>query len=612
MKTLAARIAAASDPATPPEELTRLSTHRNIRLLEAIARNPNTPAHILNRLWELHPHTVLDNPVLALREFTGIHPLHTTLDAGILLGVYQLHRQQRLPLPKSLFPNIEVIARIAQHASLHQDPRAFPHLVRERHPSIRSSLLTCIRSSNAFLFFRNHMPDEAWSRLATDPNPSIRESLAVLVANASPDDTSTPAIDDAIRLLMANPGGDSHHHLRNCPLLPADVIAALAASAEVKDRVAAAAASSRSTRDVVDSLLNDPEPAVIASLAAHSARRHVHHALLRDKRTDVIAALASNRSLDKATLAAFPSDVPSKVLQKLFLHPHATLDFRIRILRNARPETQGFLTHCGHLLTPKAWPILKPHIHSSTLASFDRCKGLGHHVIDDLIAHPSHNVRLAVARRMGNQYCRSATDRNCRLVARLATDPHPAVRLAICTDHRIEQSTALDLLADPDPRVRLARAKHDASALAFHRNTASLFSYEDHYNTVAAHLTELANDPHTPIRTFLARFQETPPDALGILFDDPDDNVAELARNPRPWPFGVVLDLEADHPRNPPPRHGRTTPGPAALHILARSPNPFLRFLTASCSRTTLGDLRLLARDPHPVVRDKALSNLND
>ena len=124
-------------------------------------------------------------------------------------------------------------------------------------------------------------------------------------------------------------------------------------------------------------------------------------------------------------------------------------------------------------------------------------------------------------------------------------------------------------------------------------------------------LEEAANAPAASVRLLLAHGRETPPSALGILFDDPDENIRSAARRHSIWPFGAVLDFENAHPKfKGPTRHGDTSPSLSVLHHFARSRNPFLRQLTAQCSRTRTSNLLELAADSHPVVREIALARI--
>jgi hypothetical protein len=56
----------ANDPATTPERLRRLASHRDARVRMAVARNPNTPIEALFRLAVRYADDVLSNPVLEL------------------------------------------------------------------------------------------------------------------------------------------------------------------------------------------------------------------------------------------------------------------------------------------------------------------------------------------------------------------------------------------------------------------------------------------------------------------------------------------------------------------------------------------------------------------
>jgi len=60
----------AKDCLTPPDWLARAARSSDGAVLNAVARNPNTPKRELFRLWMKFPEAATENPVVTLWEFT--------------------------------------------------------------------------------------------------------------------------------------------------------------------------------------------------------------------------------------------------------------------------------------------------------------------------------------------------------------------------------------------------------------------------------------------------------------------------------------------------------------------------------------------------------------
>jgi hypothetical protein len=111
-----------------------------------------------------------------------------------------------------------------------------------------------------------------------------------------------------------------------------------------------------------------------------------------------------------------------------------------------------------------------------------------------------------------------------------------------------------------------------------------------------------------------AQERRGPPRRARHPFRRPRGKIREAIRSKDRWPYGALIELEKCHKnrlRGRPLAHGMTTPGSGGLGILAKSPNPFLRLLTARCRRTAKADLKNLANDPHPAIRKAARARLH-
>ena len=100
---------------------------------------------------------------------------------------------------------------------------------------------------------------------------------------------------------------------------------------------------------------------------------------------------------------------------------------------------------------------------------------------------------------------------------------------------------------------------------------------------------------------------------MEIRFEDAEAFIRNAAMSHERCPYGVMLDLvetKKSHMDCTTLFHGETTPSASALRLLATSQNPFIRKVVSHCKRTAMKELRKLANDSHPAVREAALSRL--
>jgi hypothetical protein len=166
----------ASFTETPPERLATLarSTHHTIR--DAVARNPNTPATTLLKLWRGHGRSILEhNPILALWEFTGTTRTlsHQRLHALARLYIdLSNHSPGKTPLIISRETRLALInapdAPTALAAALARDPD----------PVVRAAFITHLGKNSLHL----HTPGSLLLNLARDPEQSVRLAFAEKIA----------------------------------------------------------------------------------------------------------------------------------------------------------------------------------------------------------------------------------------------------------------------------------------------------------------------------------------------------------------------------------------------------------------------------------------------
>lgn len=612
MKTLKEKIAAASDPSTPAEVLEVLAVSKNQRVRLAAGRNPNTPEDSLRGIWIDHPECVLENPVLALWEFTGGGTFPERLGLNTLLILYNHLRASARPLPAQVF-RMDILRKLVSYGVSDREASIFQFMPFEENSDLRALMLDNAQYRGMFPFWDEHAPDAVWERLATDNDPRVRLSLAALLRSCPEHCRPRRAgCASAARLLLGDSRPEVCAHLVRFRYLPADVATVFARSPEVETREAVAGCFLADAK-TLEKLAGDPEEGVRLAVATHCQLPEIHKVLLRDPSAKVRRRLAENRSVSLETLECFDPRDAVEVVQAVFTARHADSRLRERLLIAGDHAVQKIVPKLGSDYTPAFHGRVKALLLPETLVSLAEAPRMPSPVVEDLAFNPDPLVRLAVAGRLCNSHNTGSTPRNLDLLRRFASDPDFRVRLCVCTDRRLDRGSALALFRDPDSRVRKKCVRSVLGGLE------SCIRYRNHgyyralYQENSALLITMAGDPDASVRLAIAHSSEAPPAALGVLFDDPVGEIRAVVRNKRRWPYGILLGLEKCHRnrlRGRPLAHGITTPGAGGLHILARSRNPFSRMLAARCLRTAKADLKILAGDPHPAIREIARARL--
>ena len=606
MKTHSEKISAAADPCSDQELLRSLADYKSKPVRRALAANPNTPEEILQRLWIEHPDLVLENPILALWDFSQPNSVARRIGHRALIRLYNFLRREERPLRMDLFGE-EELADLIQATVACQDPAVFESIPFEEDVDHRLILVRDAQRRGLFRFFHEHAPDAVWLKLASDPSAKVRLELANLLRSGPFDlDPWRAVLEEACRLLARDRREEIVEHLANCRFLPVDLIEDFSLSENPKIR-AALARCKFAPSEVLRRFVYDTDETVRLSLAKYSAHRETLLLLVRDPSEKVRKTMAENHSTPADVLNLFEISESPAVLRAVFRNPQADLALKARLLELCDPEFQQVLLVIEGQLTPAFYFSIKHLIHPDILARFHEATGLHPLIVDDLSRDPNPQARLGVVKRLRRSACQKATNRNVELVNRFAFDPSPDVRLGICADPRLGKDSTKSLLGDSDPVVRKKTMRSVLDSLISLRDARRFSSYESLYREKAPLLCKMATDSDHAIRIALASCQEAPPAALGVLFDDSEPVVASEARGHDRWPFGVVLDLEKNLGAScGSMRQGHTTPSAEALQILATSKNPYLRNMVAKCTRTKIGDLRKLADDPHPIVRASA------
>ena len=613
MNTNEASLAAASDPATPVEDLLSLSINKDPGVLQALARNPNVPEELLQELWQRFPESILENPLLTLWEFTNAGSAAKKLGDRAMLALYNHLRDTGAELPEDLFTP-KTLAYLARRGMHHFDGAVFKHFPHEKDPAVRVRMVENPRNGELQDIYQRYAPDEIWELFATDPHPEVRLHFSVLLRSVS--EKKPPERLDiystAARHLAKDGRPEVDKHLAHCKWIPADLVERLSKSPDACIREALSGCAFAPPH-VVARLAKDSSTEVRIAVARRSQAPEIHAILRRDRSPEVRRELAQNASLSREVLDLFSLGDKPSVVEAVFLHPKADTSLRTKILLEASPEVHRVLASMGKSLTLSFYRTVKHVVSAVALENLAGAPGLRREIVEDLARDKHPEVRLAVAQRITNRHNNSPHEKNIALVNAFGCDPDPRIRERVCTDWRLNKGATAVFFSDPDPIVRKKALCAVLGSLVGCRDNRRLHPYRDIYNAKASLVAKLARDPDELVRQEIATCPEAPPRALGILLDDPEPYIRNAVLEHTRWPYGVMIDfVKRFGPRidSVSVYHGDTTPSVPALRLLARSRNPFVRFLVARCGRTPRRTLRELAEDRHPSVRQTALRQL--
>ena len=599
-----------SDPATPPDILASLAKSSESAVRRAVAENPNTPVEVLNALWNKFPEALLANPIVALWELTEPAALQRSISPAACLASYNHLRKIGADLAPQIHTH-EALKKAIEHAFRQEDTRVFEYAPFDPVAELRLMFVKTTISSLSGHFFRVKAPEISWQCLSNDPQPAVRRNFAQLLRLISGHiEGPSPHFVQATRALAASNDEEVFLELAKCPLIPGDVVQRLALSDSLDIRCTLSHCTN-TPQESIERLCHDPDESVRLAFAKNCPLERAHELLLKDPSHKVRETLASNYRVSRQILLQFDLKDDPAVLRNVVLNSHAGEELRNRILKEGHPDVKQVFAHDGFRLPPRLYFAHKKTLSEKTLSKLSHRTGLHPDIVADLATNPDASIRHSIARRLRGQYGWRDTPSNLALLERFSADPDQEIRKRVCTDPRLTSKQTAHLARDSEPEVREEVLESVLQRLEKHRNCDRTSSYAAFYRKICPLLVEAANDPAASVRLLLAHGRETPPSALGILFDDPDENIRSAARRHSIWPFGAVLDFENAHPKfKGPTRHGDTSPSLSVLHHFARSRNPFLRQLTAQCSRTRTSNLLELAADSHPVVREIALARI--
>ena len=632
----------AEDSDTHPDVLSQLAESKDEVVTAAVAANPNTPEVVLFLLWVKNPACLLKNPLLHLWEFTEPGSLQSKIPPAALLSLYaHLIENEADQIPENILP-------VKRRLQLFDDAMKIDHdadfdiFARDPSPQVRCLFIDPPRSFYSHGQKKVFIQPETILNLARDPDPSVVLALAEAFSRGPLRgnryvSSEVDTFDAAARILFAYRIPAIDLLLSKASGLPPDLIDELSKYEDetIRENV------SKLERAEIEThlrLCRDQSVCVRKTLAAATRFDSVQAIFLNDSSLEVRQALAASSHLTTASKESllihpdvetrvvfaartsspynerFPLTEDPAVLSAL-LGNYETSDAMIeRIIENCPQEVQLGLLKRHKKLTREFYLQYGNKLHPKLLAHIARLGGIGGKILNELAVHPDPIVRRGVAKRLGSGGFFHVSTTNNYLVDLLVQDSDDEVREEMYDDRRLDKNQRLVLFRDKSPIVREKILRLVLGWLLAYRNRDYVWTYSDLYGFYQQAIVELASDPSKDVRLELATSREAPPTALGILFDDPDEEVREAARHLKRFPYGTILDLEKAKPRLKGKfirvKAGLTVPSRDALKVLSKSRNPFLRYQVALYYKSGLNILRKLATDSHPLVRETAQARL--
>ena len=184
---------------------------------------------------------------------------------------------------------------------------------------------------------RTDLPAQVYARLAQDPVPWVRSTLA-----------DNPAIDEAlIRSLATDQGHDVKRQLAHHPSLPLDVLVQLADATRIGSSLLPRIASADAHE--VEALAASPSPAVRMLLAQRrDLPPHIRDALAADPDAKVVKSIAPHPGLSEAQMRAMVARQGVRVLAKVATNPDATAALLEDLAKHQPPAQKAFREIARH------------------------------------------------------------------------------------------------------------------------------------------------------------------------------------------------------------------------------------------------------------------------
>ncbi len=455
----------AASPNTPPKVLITLSNTGDPEITALIAANPNTPKKKLHKLWLLHPHCILENPILfywSLREGT---PVHGVLPLYVKMALYlELRKSEDTQALEDLLPESERFRWLGSPLHETSGASAAANHASQKSPK-RSATLPGGMQNNGVL---NTGFAGVYRSLATDTSAAVRTKLAEQIDSIP----FTPAERREIQMILAKDATPSvraalarsrqihcvlHLQLSGDPAF--EVRCALASNPAILghgyvkgwNRLMAAGHAEQIAHNPAC-----PESLRLEIIARGSPeqKKHLWEGFRFHEKTDWQAVnlaiedvLADQARLSELVAIAGNQFLGGTLKGRLLHHPDVRVTRALATQVHLTEQQRLFLLfHADHKTALRAAKHAPP-------ADF----------LDVAAGHPSPWVRALLAKKPG--------EKTWSLRGKLVHDPDPRVRIALCRglpEKRSYNSAGDKVIEivkrtypqDPSPKVRIVARKH--------------------------------------------------------------------------------------------------------------------------------------------------------
>lgn len=545
----------AGDCQTPSDWLAAAARSTDAEVLNAVARNPNTPKRELFRLWMMFPEAAVENPILTLWEFTSSDALSSNIPKKMLLNLYQgFLMRPGLGIPEVLIP---VDWRIYFLQCIDFQPRIPLHFfVRDPNLKVRLALLQRVLQEQFEKCGPAPFPLESIELLLADAPLPILQAFARALAKKwiAVESGSLEFLEKTARHLYSLKPESLLKHLSRWECLPPDLITdismrgtprilvnltalprcteavyELLAGSGFPEVRAAVARFTRSTA-LQEQLFGDPSPQVRAGLASSlHIPDDMQRRLISRKNADVHQALMNNPRVLPEILAYLASLPYTGCKNKIFAHPNLPQDVFDDFMANGREHgvSQGHLAAHPERLTANLYRRHKDHFEPCVLLAYASTPRTSTAILADLACHTSLEIQKAVSELLAStprQQSAVSEARAIAIIEAVLNAPETTSEHPLLTSPRMSTVQALRIFKNCvfEPVLRFSSV---LNRLKSFRERFLFADYASLYREIAEPLAAMV--PHLPLSALrpLTNHSEAPTILREIIKNTPDGNI---------------------------------------------------------------------------------------
>gem|GEM_PF-1830387 len=601
----------AKDCMTPPDWLARAARSSDEAVLNAVARNPNTPKRELFRLWMKLPEAAAENPVVTLWEFTSSKSVSSVIPKRVLVSIYQgFLMRSGMSIPEALIP---VEWRIYFLQSNDFEPRIPLHwFVRDPNVEVRLALLQRALQERFEKCGPAPFPLESIELLLADAPLVIQEAFACAVAKKwiAVEEDSVEFLEKTARHLYSLELEILHEHLSQWECLPPDLITALSKHGAprvlanlaslprctladhehlaMNDFPEVRAAVARFTRSsaLQERFFGDPAPEVRAGLASSlHIPDDMQRRLIANRNAHIHQALLNNPRVLPEVLAYLAKLPYTGCKNQIFAHPNVPQDIFDEFMANGREHgvSQGHLAAKPERLTADLYKRHKHNFEPCVLLAYASNPRTSAAILAELACHTSLEIQKAVSDLLASRQPSAVSDsRAIAIIEAVLNHPATTREYPLLRSPRMSTDQALRIFENPqfEPVLRFSSV---LNRLASFRNQGFFFEYAALYRKIAEPLTAMV--PHLPLSALrpLTNQSETPAQIREIIRNTSDGNIrASNFVQSYTIPLGAIMEAFPEAFPSTAQPHLQASPH-QILQKLATSPHTLLAHYADRC-----------------------------